>query len=38
MVRVGSLFGQVLSLIDRPSFARQVRLHDAERGAKARSR
>ena len=34
MVRVASLFAQVLSVIDRRAFARQVHLHDAERGAK----
>jgi len=34
MVRVASLFAQVLSLIDRPGFDRRVRRFDAERGAK----
>ena len=34
MVRSASLFAQVLSLIDRPTFARQVREHNAERDAK----
>jgi Transposase DDE domain/Domain of unknown function (DUF4372) len=34
MVRIASLFAQVLSLIDRPGFGRQVRRFDAERGAK----
>ena len=34
MIRVGSLFSQVLKLIDRNRFARAVRQHRAERGAK----
>ncbi len=34
MVKVGSLFTQVLSLINRNDFARAVRHWDAERGAK----
>jgi hypothetical protein len=34
MVKVGSLFTQVLSLIHRPSFDRAVRQHRAEHGAK----
>ena len=34
MVRVGSLFSQVLRLIDRNDFSRAVRRHDAKRGAK----
>lgn len=34
MIRVASCFAQVLSLIDRYGFAREVRTLDAERGAK----
>jgi len=34
MIRNASQFAQVLSLIDRPAFARQVCQHDAEHGAK----
>jgi hypothetical protein len=34
MIQVGSLFTQVLSLVDRNDFARAVRHWDAERGAK----
>ena len=34
MIAVGSCFSQLLSLIDRNTFARAVRQHGAERGAK----
>jgi hypothetical protein len=34
MIKVGSLFTQVLSLVDRNDFARAVRQWDAERAAK----
>lgn len=34
MIKVGSLFSQVLSLINRNDFARAVRQWDAEKGAK----
>jgi hypothetical protein len=34
MVAVASCFAQILSLIDRAGFARAVRHHQAERGAK----
>lgn len=34
MVRVASLFAQVLGLIDRPAFARDVRAKGGDRGAK----
>jgi len=34
MIAVGSCFSQLLSLIDRGAFARAVRKHQAERGAK----
>lgn len=34
MVAVASCFAQMLTLIDRPAFARAVRHHQAERGAK----
>lgn len=34
MIQVGSLFTQVLSLVNRTDFARAVRQWDAERGAK----
>ena len=38
MVAVASCFAQILALIDRPTFARAVRQHQAERGAKGFSR
>jgi hypothetical protein len=34
MIKTGSLFTQVLSLVDRSNFARAVRRWDAEKGAK----
>lgn len=34
MIAVGSCFSQMLSLIDRNAFARAVKRHEAERGAK----
>src|SRR5205809_293246 len=34
MIPVASCFSQLLSLVDRASFARAVRQHQAERGAK----
>jgi hypothetical protein len=34
MVRVAGLWAQGLSAIDHRAFARQIRLHDAERPAK----
>ena len=34
MVRVGSMFSQVLQLVNRNDFSRAVRRHGAERGAK----
>ena len=35
MIPVASCFSQLLSLVDRASFARAVRQHQGERGAKA---
>ena len=34
MIKVGSLFSQVLSLVNRNDFSRAVRQWDAEKGAK----
>jgi len=34
MIKCGSLFSQVLSLVDRNDFSRAVRQWDAEKGAK----
>ncbi len=34
MIAVASCFSQLLSLVDRGAFARAVRKHQAERGAK----
>ena len=34
MIPVASCFSQLLSLVDRASFARAVRQHQGERGAK----